>query len=600
MRYLLLLLIILCSLACHPETFSVDKPGKLSQILKKQNVKDIKSIKINGAINSSDIKALTKLSSLESLDFRDADLLEFKSEKFKFPKLTLLNTLRVSSKFAHNKTFDISELGNIKTIETPASNLFLGLATNLIDTLIINDNSFISSTHPVIVAQVIIKCLYKVNSHSYEPSLIPNNIDVLVYKNVNGSQAIHVTDNNMDLLEQCDEINNNCIWEITKKKIYLGNIKTIGANAFKGSPITEIKLSATIKTIDAKTFNYSNVKYIEFTQPLQDNNFKVHFPDDITVTIPKGSYKNFSSIIKSPIFEKGETRKKYVIVTEEKRLPEQLSVDSLFQLDTLSIEGTATLSDLKVLENARNLRVLDLRKCKLLKDKEIVYKEKREFAYNFLKDLWTETLNNIYTIRDRQTEEQMAYALMGYIASEAKDKSKIEYENGDFVAIFNYYMAKSLEEDAKVNYKKRNNISKEEQDAIKDFNDNYNKVLAITGINENLMEYMLTYVPNTDYGGKYLYVKEETMIERCKELMGLFKVSGQYDVHFLNEYDPIYRWQKRPEGYYRHSRKGLSNLSAQWRSKSFMKLENDMKKIESVPLILEEFSFIPSLNRIIR
>ena len=613
MRYILILFMVLCSLVCYPETLSIDKAGNLNKVLKNHNVKEMKSIKIIGTLNSSDLNVLKKLSSLGELDLRDAEFQEFKSKKteYKFPKLSTLHTLRVSKKFAENIILDISQLGEIRNIETPSTNIFVGLTTNLIDSLIINDSGFLSHSHPIFVTPVTIKFLSKTDSGAYEPKRRPNNIDVLVYKNDDGCQAIHITNDNIDLLNQCDEINSNCIWDITNNTVDLRNIETLGANAFKGSNIKEVHLSSSIKKIDTNAFNNSNIKIVEFVEPLKIKNLKFVFPRNVTVIIPKGYYGEFSSIVKSPVFEKGKTSTQHVIVPKGKKLSEFLSDDSLFRLDTLSIEGTVPLSDLKFLERARNLRVLNLKKCKVLKDEVKLYQEKRKLACNLINELWVETLNNIYKIRDDQAEARMAYALMGYIAGKVKNNSKIEYENGNFFAIFDHYMAKSLEEDANANYKARNGISQKEQDAINDFKKNYDKVLAITGINQNLMEYLPEYVPNPDYGGNEIFVKDVDVMKRYKEIEELFKpkqkISDIKDMGltpFLNEYDPIYWWtctiHDGNKKFYRYSQKGLSKQSHEWRWRSFLKLRDEMENIENVPLIVEEFSFIPSLNRIIR
>lgn len=312
----------------------------------------------------------------------------------------------------------------------------------MLDTLKINSASHITLPHPVIRNQMVVKTLYKLDDAELNTSQIPSNIDVLNYKNYSGTKPIHVSEQHTNLLEDCSIIDNVSTWDESIKKIQLKGIKKLDKEAFKNSKIEEIKIGSTLEEIDPFTFSSSDVKHIEFTEDLANCNEVFTLPSNITVTIPNNSYSRFRQLFRSPIFEKDSKTRLCIEMQKGESVTDILSKDSLYKIDTLCITGTVYINGLKALKSADNLRVLNLKECKILKSPIAVKIRKREMALNFVKELWLEMLNNVYYIRDKQAEDRMAYALVGYMAGKVKESNKEDYENGDLIAGIEYYISK--------------------------------------------------------------------------------------------------------------------------------------------------------------
>lgn len=280
----------------------VEKPGKLSKHIKKDQYHQIKSLTIKGTLNNSDILILSQLSNLKKLNLAEtefenrdyhADKRPFvKSDKLderivNFPSLPNLRQMIVPNRYWD---IDVKNLPNLKVVGMFGTPAVIGL-THRLDTLAINHESLShikhfrhASTSQGFNAKATV-LLFDGGIDSWDKLTdivdgVEANVYVLsnvralktwskeitpevlssVYCILSGAYSNYPSEA-LTIPDGVKVIFHNAFSNPHLKNINLSNVEQIGSDAFDGcTNLSELIIPETVKTIGSEAFNNSGIK----------------------------------------------------------------------------------------------------------------------------------------------------------------------------------------------------------------------------------------------------------------------------------------------------------------------------------------------------
>lgn len=171
---------------------------------------------------------------------------------------------------------------------------------------------------------------------------------------------------------------------VNLQSVDFSGIETISDYAFAGSGLKEITLSSNLRKLYEKTFADSQIKTVVFEgkypPEIKEYNYSfldyennctwIDYPQRFIV--PKGrlSAYNIGAWKRASLREEGASSNFVISVKEPGTLANQLTDELSTGLEELTIEGLLYDTDFKAIQKCRNLRVLDIGRCFVVKSPE--------------------------------------------------------------------------------------------------------------------------------------------------------------------------------------------------------------------------------------
>lgn len=407
MKFLLVILLALVVTPGFSENIYLSKAGQLKKELKKKKNSDLSTLELSGFINSKDLKTMSELPNLKNLKLLNISYAPGKKEMvghFCLPNLPTLEKLIIYPQDDANWEIDLSGLPNLRYLQSPISNSFVGCVPEVLDTVYLTESELSGGLKDKTIVKTLITDKQVLNFKNILPLG-----SVLTYKINDGNHYGRVlstySNRFSNLIKECEVIGTGSLRAYTDTVFYLpDNIKWIEEGAFSNSKIKNLILSD--------------------KSGLRRQNKKIQIPSNITVMVPMGGYYKNLAFFSSPIYEIGIPHTYTYDSRKDGFLNTFLDSDIAEKIDTLIIGGTITENDFLSLNHLSNLRVLDIRNANILKLRNVIEKEKYDIVKDYIGKIQAITVDNIKKVQDSYYTRQVGLNLLSEVfgyASEAAD-----------------------------------------------------------------------------------------------------------------------------------------------------------------------------------